>query len=91
MLGHSLLPTYQPPAKYSGELFGVEYLHAQSGEVFKPDLDTDVENGLDGVQDEGFQEGPEIGGTDIDSFCTPPPPPESSSDEVRIFKYVCSV
>ncbi|XP_064391951.1 uncharacterized protein LOC135339658 isoform X4 [Halichondria panicea] len=81
LMGLSLLPTDRPPAKYSGELFGVEYLYTQSGDVFQPNLDTEVEKGLDGVEDEGFQEGPEKigGGPDLDSFCAPPP--ESSSDE----------
>ena len=88
LMGLSLLPTDRPPAKYSGELFGVEYLYTQSGDVFQPNLDTEVEKGLDGVEDEGFQEGPEKigGGPDLDSFCAPPP--ESSSDEVRILN-VC--
>ena len=54
----SILPDYRPPASYSGELFGVGYLYSQSGEKFTPDLNEDVENGLNDVdEDNSFPDG----------------------------------
>ena len=47
--GQAMLPLYQPPSKYTGELFGVEYLFRQSGIV----LNTQGEE-LDRQIDEGF-------------------------------------
>ncbi len=61
-LSQDTSPSYLSATSYSG---------GQSVKVFQPDLDTDAEKELDGVEDEGFQEGPEIGGTDLDSFCAP--------------------
>ena len=57
LFGTKVLPMYQALSKYTGELFGAEYLYAQSGQEFNPDLDEEVEKGLDGVEDEGFEDG----------------------------------
>lgn len=46
-----MLPLYQPPAKYTGEHFGVEYLYDQSGLRFLPS-----EENLDQEIDEGFED-----------------------------------
>ena len=46
-----LLPSYQPPAQYTGEFFGVEYLYRQSGdELITGDIDIAAQI------DEGFEE-----------------------------------
>ncbi len=68
LFGTNLLPMYQAPSKYTGEAFGAEYLYAQSGEVFKPDLDNDVEDGIDGVEDEGYDDGTLSAGLSEDSL-----------------------
>ena len=43
-----VFPNYRLPAKYTGELFGVEYLYHQSGITFDPgdDLDTQIDEGF---------------------------------------------
>ena len=46
-----MFPLYRPPSKYTGELFGVEYLFRQSGIV----LNMQGEE-LDKQIDEGFEE-----------------------------------
>ena len=49
--GQAMFPLYRPPSRYTGELFGVEYLFQQSGIV----LNTQGEE-LDKQIDEGFGE-----------------------------------
>ena len=34
--GTAALPLYRPPAAYTGEAIGIEYLHQQAGTVFGP-------------------------------------------------------
>ena len=48
VLGRPVLPPHTTPHKYSGELFGVQYLYAQSGEELPAMMDKEV--------DEGFEE-----------------------------------
>lgn len=50
ILGKNIVPSLQHPAEYTGELFGVEYLFAQSGMTFKPTNDEDLAKEID----EGF-------------------------------------
>lgn len=46
--GHKVFPNYRPPAKYTGEFFGVEYLYSQSGLQFQPeDLDQEIDEGFE--------------------------------------------
>lgn len=62
ILGKKVFPHYRPLPKYTGELFGVEYLFAQTGMTFKPDVDIEQEI------DEGFGDSDQelIGGFDLD-------------------------
>ena len=50
VLGRPVLSTHTAPHKYSGELFGVQYLYAQSGDELPTMVDEEVE------RDEGFSE-----------------------------------
>lgn len=50
IVGKKVLPNFQSPAEYTGELFGVEYLYAQSGATFMPTTDADLVSDID----EGF-------------------------------------
>lgn len=53
--GRDILPLYQPPAKYTGELFGVEYLYNQCGTTFSPtdeEIDTQIDEGFEDIGDE---------------------------------------
>lgn len=50
VLGKKIFPNFQPPAEYTGELYGAEYLYAQSGTTFQPASEGDL---LDSI-DEGF-------------------------------------
>lgn len=67
VFGEPLDPSFHPPAKYTGELLGVQYLYAQTGKVLKPpQLDPDtieeeedddqVQEAEDDNDDEGFVE-----------------------------------
>ena len=49
--GTKVFPLFQPPPAYTGELFGVEYLLAQSGKQFSP-----AEEDFDSCPDEWFEE-----------------------------------
>ena len=48
-----MFPLYQPPSKYTWELFGVEYLYKQSNLAFAPtkDLDSEIDKGFEDVTD----------------------------------------
>ena len=49
-----MLPLYRPPSKYTGELFGVEYLFRQSGIVLNTqgdELDKQIDEGFEDIDD----------------------------------------
>ena len=50
--GNKLIPYYSPPAKYTGDVIGVQYLYEQSGQLLCP---TDDKR-MDALIDEGFEE-----------------------------------
>lgn len=92
MLGHTILSGFHPPAKYSNELFGVEYLYSQTGHTFTPDVDAEAETGIEGLsqQDEGFFES----SLDTDTCALPSDDNEEDDDEqeeVRIINSIDSV
>ena len=39
------------PAEYRNELFGVEYLYAQSGVAFSPKHETEIDEGIDDMDE----------------------------------------
>ena len=87
LFGTKVLPMYQAPSKYTGELFGAEYLYAQSGQEFNPDLDEEVDKGLDGVEDEGFEDGGTIASLEEEESMTMAPPSDKKdSDEEQVNK-----
>lgn len=52
--GQDIFPLYRPPSKYTGELFGVEYLFWQSGIVLKTqgeELDKRIDEGFEDIDD----------------------------------------
>ena len=52
--GREMLPLYQPPSKYTGEIFGVEYLFRQSGIVLNTqgeELDKQIDEGFEDIDD----------------------------------------
>ncbi|KAL0150590.1 hypothetical protein M9458_054183 [Cirrhinus mrigala] len=63
VFGRPFVPTFRPPARYTGELLGVDYLLSQTGQPLVVDPDSeetenmleDVDEGEDG-EDEGFGE-----------------------------------
>ena len=83
--------TYQPPAKHTGEAFGLVYLYRQSGRCFSCEDDK-----LDKAIDEGFEDF-----TDSDPFVVPlthaddsvslatvtPPADTNESDEEEEVQY----
>ena len=53
--GKDMLPLFQPPSKYTGELFGVEYLFNQSGDVLTThgeELDREIDERFEDVTDD---------------------------------------
>ena len=52
VLGRPVLPPHTTPHKYSGELFDVQYLYAQSGEELPAMMDEEVDEGFIEEQDE---------------------------------------
>ena len=52
--GREMLPLYQLPSKYTGEIFGVEYLFRQSGIVLNTrgeELDKQIDEGFEDIDD----------------------------------------
>ena len=56
VLGKKHIPNYQPPAQYTGEMYGVEYLYHQTGAVLVDSIDN-----IDEQIDEGFCDVEEMG------------------------------
>ncbi|CAM4694811.1 unnamed protein product [Leuciscus chuanchicus] len=63
VIGRKYVPTFQPPAKYTGELIGVDYLLSQTGQPLQrvnPDAEeTDQlleDINVEELEDEGFEE-----------------------------------
>lgn len=54
LFGEPIFPNYQPPAKYTGELIGVEYLFHETGVKFElgEDLDQQIDEGFIDHQDD---------------------------------------
>lgn len=84
ILGKKVLPNLQPSAVYTGELFGVEYLLAQSGMTFKPtsdeDLAKEIDEGFGDIDSEEEIADPEAHDDDITVAL---PPDSESEDEVH--------
>ena len=55
VLGEPLFPAFKVPRKYTGELFGLEYLYAQTGKALQTVTDDDSEKAEDEDDDEGFE------------------------------------
>ena len=54
-MGKEIFPHYRPPAEYTGELFGVEYLYSQIGATLPSDAN--IDSACDNADlDEGFQD-----------------------------------
>ena len=52
--GKKVLPTFTPPAAYTGEFFGVEYLYSETGFHFNPEdehIDTQIDEGFCDVEE----------------------------------------
>lgn len=87
LFGKEVLPNFQSPAKYTGELFGVEYLYNQSGTTFMPTTDADLVSDID----EGFGDIDEelddpASYDDMTAFS--PWDSEDQEEEVRISMYL---
>lgn len=83
--GKKILPNFQPPAEYTGELFGVEYLFAQSGVTFKPaasedDLINEIDEGFGDI-DEQLDDSE----ASSDDATVALPPDSASEDEVSTY------
>lgn len=56
IVGKKALPNFQPSTEYTGELFGVEYLHAQAGVTFMSSSDddflTEIDEGFGDIEEE---------------------------------------
>lgn len=58
--GRAFFPLYSPPAAYTGELLGVEYLFHQTGKTFQPkdedELVDQIDEGFGDVDDDNYGE-----------------------------------
>lgn len=73
-----LLPYHQPPAKYTGELFGIQYLYQQSLPQFSPkdgEEDEDEDDVDEGLGDEGLIFPPHSISEDLNMFNSSVEPP----------------
>ena len=79
--GKEIIHNFQPPAPYTGELFGAEYLYQQSNLSLAPTTEDELNTQ---IEDEGFDETEECSGSpnynceDVDSLVAPM---ESESEE----------
>ena len=96
--GKKILPSYQPPAQYTGELFGVEYLYRQSGmPLITKDLDiaAKIDEGFEDYKDDddNFLEQSQIHAEDGEDIFTvaPPSQSDSESDEEGEVRYLSLV
>ena len=82
--GKDMLPLYQPPAKYTGELFGVEYLYHQSGQTFSStaeELDQQINEGFEDIGDDVDQHVGSLVVDDGDPTVDPPVDQSDSSED----------
>lgn len=80
-----MFPFYQPPPAYTGDLFGVEYLLAQSGKPFSPgeeDFDSCPDKGFEDIDYEVFAE--PIVLANMEHPTTVSPPDENSEGEEEV-------
>jgi hypothetical protein len=77
--GKEIIHNFQPPAPYTGELLGAEYLYQQSSLSLAPATEDELNTQ---IEDEGFHETEECSGSpnceDVDSLVAPM---ESESEE----------
>ena len=79
------VPHHQPPSSYTGELFSVEYLHAQSGHSFSPteeELDEQADKGFGEEEPEELDESLMVPVCFSHSVCYPPPPTDPGNNDV---------
>lgn len=87
--GRKLLPHHQPPAAFTGELYGLEYLYSQTGAILPGALEVDkqIDEGFcDAEQVEACMETKDHGSDyseDISTFA----PPSDSEDEEEVRWY----
>ena len=92
VLKKKVLLTYWPPAEYTVEFFGVEYLYRQSGREFMTgdiDLISQIDEGFEDFKEDESVEHLQIPSDDVDNPLTVAPPPQSDSEseeegEVRL-------
>ncbi len=89
ILGKDTIPSYQPPAEYTGEKFGVEYLYTQLGATMEV-TDTNIDGGVEIVElDEGFGDGDEEITIGDDVAVTTPSELHAHEDEDEVGTYRC--
>ncbi|XP_062305989.1 uncharacterized protein LOC134010142 [Osmerus eperlanus] len=98
VFGRAFVPTFTPPAKYTGELLGVDYLLSQTGQSLNVNPDSEETEGMledvhegEEEEDEGFQEEPSLAVSsllDDPSFSTPTLPPASMA-KINVSAFCC--
>lgn len=75
-----MFPDFQPPAPYTGELYGIEYLLHQSGNTFTVgDVDSEIDEGFEDMQVE--DEKLHTCSYDLPDPINVPPPTQSDSED----------
>lgn len=84
VLNKDIFPSYRPPAEYTGEKFGVEYLYAQLGAPTMDPTDKCIDDGVEKVElDEGFGDSEEISDEILDDVAVALPS-ELQEDEDEV-------
>jgi hypothetical protein len=86
VLGKDVFPLHRPPAKYTGELLGVQYLYHQTGKVLLTEgeeVEKEIDEGFGDIEDctpESLQPQCQLQ-EDLGTFSLPTEEDENESDE----------
>ena len=89
LFGTKIFPNFQPPAKYTGEAFGILYLYQQSGKslIYKDEnLDQLIDEGFEDFMEEDDSATTDSSGEDTHALA-PPLSDSESSDEEEVWKH----
>ena len=82
-----MFPNFQPPAKYTGEAFGILYLYRQSGRSLickDEDLDQLIDEGFEDFTEEDSNSTTTVAPSGVDATLVPPSSDTESNDEEEV-------
>lgn len=87
LLGTKMFPNFEPPAKYTGEAFGILYLYQQSGRSEDEDLDQLIDEGFEDFTEEEDSIATDPSGVDPHTLVPPFMSDSESNDDEEVWKY----